>query len=454
MPEVNKLARGAHNILTRSFGLRRDQNLLIFADAGSLEVIEAIARTAHELGIHVTSFFVPRVLQTMMTTSENLPLPAEAAVREADAILSCLSDHPELRNYRVRVLQTGWSRRAKLGHAPGMTPDILRMADTDYAALCEQAQLIALTLLLGKRTEIVTTDSQGREYRLSAEIGGWEHPPGISDGVIRDGAWDQLPPGEVYVVPRSASGQIVINGSLPGKVLRSGEELVLTFQDGRLTGIAPEDGATARHLHETQIAFAERRHDPNWTNLAEIGFGLNPTVPDLCGVSTVDEKKAHTLHIALGHSLNLGGDVDSVIHCDMTIRKPTVYVSGRLIMKKGDWRINEADWRLDHRNVTVPAGWWDGVTHIGRSGVRTERENGRLVCVWNAGQGRWDSAPVGLEGTARLAARVYDLLPETGNPVERDRLTLEASQAGVPAVAVAGLLWVMHRFDLVRLTTT
>lgn len=454
MPEVNKLARGAHNILVRSFGLRRDQNLLIFADADSLEVIEAIARAGHELGIHVTSFFVPRVLQAEMKASENLPLPAEAAVREADAILSCLSDLPELRNYRVRVLQTGWSRRAKLGHAPGLTPDILRMADTNYDALSEQAQLIALTLLLGKRMEIVSTDSQRREYRLTAEIGGWEHPPGISDGVIRDGAWGNLPPGEVFVVPRAADGQIVVNGSLPGRVLRPGEELTLTFQGGRLTAIAPDDCPAARHLRETQIAFAERRHDPNWTNLAEIGFGLNPSVPDLCGTSTVDEKKAHTLHIALGHSLSLGGDVDSVIHCDMIIRKPTVYVSGRLIMKKGDWRINEADWRLDHRNVAVPAGWWDSVTHIGRSGVRTERENGRLVCAWNAGQGRWDSAPIGLEGTARLAARVYELLPDTGSPVDRDRLTLEASQAGVPAVAVAGLLWVMHRFDLVRLTTT
>jgi hypothetical protein len=220
----------------------------------------------------------------------------------------------------------------------------------------------------------------------------------------------------VFVVPRAGDGQIAINGSLPGRVLRPGEELVLTFQGGRLAGITPEDCPAARHLRETQIAFAERRRDPNWTNLAEIGFGLNPTVPDLCGISTVDEKKAHTLHIALGHSLSLGGDVDSVIHCDMIIRKPTVYVSGRLIMKKGDWRINEADWRLDHRNV-ADARRLVGQRHtLGRSGVRTERENGRLVCAWNAGQGRWDSTPIGLEGTARLAARVYDLLPRYWQP--------------------------------------
>lgn len=452
MPEVNKLARAANNILTRSFGLRRDQNLLIFADAGSLEVVEIIARAAHELGIHATTLFVPRVLQSEMDPAENLPLPAEAAVREADAILSCLSDQPEHRNYRVRVLQTGWSRRAKLGHAPGLTPDILRMADTDYAAISEQAQLLALALILGKRMEIVTTDSQRREYRLNATVGGWEYPPGISDGVIRDGSWGNLPPGEVYIVPRGGEGQIVINGSVPGRVLAAGEELILTVREGRLEKIEPDDSPPARHLLETQIAYAQRRKDPNWTNLAEIGFGLNPAVHDLAGVGIVDEKKAHTVHIALGHSLALGGDVDSVIHCDMIAKKPTVYVSGRLVLKKGDWRINEADWRLDHRNVTVPAGWWERVSQVGRSGVRAERENGRLVCVWNAGRGRWDSAAVGVEATARLAARVYELLPETGSPVARDRLALEASQSGVPAVAMPGLLWVMHQFDLVRVT--
>jgi hypothetical protein len=263
-----------------------------------------------------------------------------------------------------------------------------------------------------------------------------------------------LPPGEVYVVPRDGDGEIVINGSLPGKVLSASEELILTFQEGRLTKIEPEECPAARHLQETQIAYAERRGDPNWSNLAEIGFGLNPAVHELQGVSIVDEKKAHTIHVALGQSTFLGGSVDSLIHCDLIVKKPTVYVSGRLIMKRGDWRLNEADWRMDHRNVAVPVGWWERLAAIGRSGVRTEREGGRLVCAWNAGRGRWDSAAVGLDQTARMAARVYDLLPENGGAIAKERLVVDASQVGVPAANIAGLFWVMHQFDLVRLATS
>ena len=54
----------------------------------------------------------------------------------------------------------------------------------------------------------------------------------------------------------------------------------------------------------------------------------------------------------------------------MIVKKPTVYVNGRLIMKRGDWRINEGDWRLDHRSVTVPVGWWESLGQVGRSAAR------------------------------------------------------------------------------------
>ena len=450
MTDNARLSRAAHNILVRSFGLRRDQNLLVFADVTSLDVIEVVARVARDLHITTTALFVPRVLQLDMGPFESLPLPTEAAVREADAILSCLSDHPEHLHYRMRVLHASWGRRARLAHAPAMSLEMLRTLDTDYAAIGEQAQLLSLALILGRRIEIVTTDSSRREHRLNVRVGGWAYPPGINDGVIREGSWSTLPPGEVNFVPRDGDGRIVINGSVPGKVLGAGEELLLTFREGRLVTIEPEDSPVARYLYDSQFTHAERRGDTNWSNLAEVGFGLNPAVQDLTGLGVVDEKKDHTIHIALGNSTGLGGDVESVIHCDMIVKKPTVYVNGRLIMKRGDWRINEGDWRLDHRSVTVPVGWWESLSQVGRSAARTEREGGRLTCVWNAGRGRWDSAPIGVEQTSRLAARLYDLLPENGSPVTKERLISLAEQAGIPAVVLPRLVWVMAQFDLVR----
>lgn len=453
MSDAAKLNRAANNILTRSLNLRRDQNLLIFADANSLEVAELLTRAADELGITTTTLFVPRVAQSEAHAAESLPLPIEAAIREADGVLSCLSDRAEHLSYRLRVLHASWNRRTKLAHAPGLTLDILAAADTDYAAISEAAQLLATVLLLGKRMEVVTTDSRGQEHRLQVTLGGWNHPPGISDGVIPDGAWGNLPPGEVYITPREGMGEVVINGSLPGKVLRQGEELTLTVRGGQVVDIQPEAGPVARHLHATQIAHAERRGDPHWSNLAEIGFGLNPDIHDLSGVMLADDKKAHTLHIGLGQSISLGGSVDSTIHCDLVVRRPTVYVNGRLVLKRGDWRINEADWRQDYRTVTVPEGWWPGFTHVRRSGVRTEREGGRLVCVWDAGRGRWDSTPVGNEQTARLAARLYELLPDGGVVISKDALLEAVVRAGFPFSATPNVLWVMYLYDLVRLLT-
>lgn len=450
MTDTAKLNRAAYNILTRTFNLRRDQNLLIFADANSMDVVDVITRVARELRISATAVYVPRVLQSEMGANESLPLPVEAAIRESDAILSCLSDLPEHLSYRMRVLHASWGRRARFAHAPGMNLALLGTIDADYAAISEQAQLLSLALILGKRLEIVTTDKERRERRLNVRVGGWEYPPGINDGTIREGAWSNLPPGEVYVVPRDADGQIVINGSVPGRVLGPSDEIILTFREGRLAEMQPEECPSARHLRETQFGYAERRGDANWSNLAEVGFGLNPAVQDLTGYGIIDEKKAHTIHVAVGHSAGLGGDVESIIHCDMIARKPTVYVNGRLIMKRGDWRINEADWRLDHRTVTIPVGWWESVGTLARSGARTERESGRLTCVWNAGRGRWDSASVGMEQTARLAARVYDLLPENGIPVGKGRVVALAEQGGVPGSALPGLFWVMQQFDLVR----
>ena len=68
--------RAAHNIIQRSFGLRPDQDLLIFADLGSLEAANLVAETARRCGVFATVFFVPHLIQSEFSPNESLPLPS------------------------------------------------------------------------------------------------------------------------------------------------------------------------------------------------------------------------------------------------------------------------------------------------------------------------------------------------------------------------------------------
>ena len=189
---------------------------------------------------------MPHLIQSRFGPNESLPLPVEAAIREADAVLSCLSDRAEHLAYRRRVLRTSWSRRTKMAHAPGLTLEVLRLADADYDLMRQRCQTLATALVLGRVAELITVDSRQQQHRLRIDLPGWDFPPGISDGRIADGAWSNLPPGESFVVPVGASGTIVVNGSIPGMALAPGQELIVTFRDGRLADLAPEDGPAAR----------------------------------------------------------------------------------------------------------------------------------------------------------------------------------------------------------------
>lgn len=452
MTSETSLTRAARNIIEKSLELRVHQNLLIFADPGSLDAANLVAETAQRSGVLPTIIFVPFSFQTRFDRHESLPLPIEAAIRETDAVLNFLSGEAETMAYRQRVLRTSWGRRVKVAHCPGMNLEILRMADVDYDLIRQRCHLLATALVLGKHGVIKTTDSQGGDHCLEVDIAGWEFTPGIGDGVIPDGAWANLPPGETFMLPLSGRGSIAINGSIPGRVLQPGEELILSFRDGRLVQVQPDDSPAARHLQKTQIDFAKSHADPNWSNLAEVGFGVNPAIRQLTGIPLVDEKKAGTIHIALGDSDALGGKVGSTIHCDLVVERSTVHIDGRLLLEQGQWRATESDWLPDYSTIEAPSEWWKSVREIRRSGARTERLGDLLVRYWNSGPGRWDHTPVGTEQTARLVALLYGALPEQRETISRERLLEAAKRAELSEEMTACLLWVMRRYDLVRLS--
>lgn len=88
MSEQGDLSKATRNILVRSLELNRDQNLLIFTDPNAVDVAEAVAKAAGDLDVLVSIVYVSQCMQEHFESWERLPHPIEAAMQEADAILT------------------------------------------------------------------------------------------------------------------------------------------------------------------------------------------------------------------------------------------------------------------------------------------------------------------------------------------------------------------------------
>lgn len=456
MPDTELLQSAALNLLARSLRLREHRNLLIIADPAALDLAELLMRHARERSIHATCIYVPRAQQAAHRKGDDLPTPLLEAIRSADGVLSCLADGPAFLPFRGAVLQASITPFTRTLHAPGLTLTTLGAAAVDYELVHRWCSDLALPLVMGRRLEIVSTDHLGETHRLVVTLPGWDSPPAISDGVVDEGRWANLPPGETFILPAGGDGAIAINGSLPGKVLAGADSTVLHFEHGRLVEWAPEDGAATHHLFATQLDAARLDGDPNWSRLAEIGFGVNPLIGKLIGVEAYDEKKAGTIHIALGGNSELGGRIAASIHCDLVVERPTVAIDGRLLLENGESRLQVTDWLFDIYELQQGpdagdlATWWRTVTAVHRSVARAEVSEGRLYRVWAIRSGRYGRLPVGTPRSAEMAASVYNLLPENAALIGCEDLVERAAQAGISSLLTPACVRLLLQYDLVR----
>ena len=68
-------------------------------------------------------------------------------------------------------------------------------------------------------------------------------------------------------------------------------------------------------------------------------YRINMVFLKVSGNLLEDEKVKGTIHLAFGNSRGMGGDNDVPVHIDCVIRKPSVYIDGRLVIEEGEWRI-------------------------------------------------------------------------------------------------------------------
>lgn len=444
-PEIS----GAKQIVQRCLGLTKGQSLLIFADKKTSDVASIIAEAAEQLAVPSTIIFVPVSLQRRIPEEIDLSLLAQGAAKEAWAILNCVNPSAECMAFRKFILETQWSARTKVGHMPGANLKVLQLANVDFNQLISDCHAVEIALARGCSLAFISRASDGTTHRLDADIGGWERLPVASDGVISNGVWGNVPSGETYIAPveGSAEGSIVINGSIPGLLIRRDEQIVIQFQKGRVVSITPDDNRTARLLQKEQIDRAVDAGDENWRNLAEVGIGLNPAVDRLTGNMLFDEKAAGTAHIALGLNTFMGGLVNSKIHCDMVVRAPTILVDGKPILKKGKLCDIESEWRESYRNVVLHESPLQDAQQVSRSGIEASFQNHHLARILRPEPGRVSTCVVGDDETARLAQTMYMLLPEDSTWVDIERLD---TQKGWDPGLVRRVLHLMLEYGLIN----
>lgn len=322
--QLAPLMKGAMIAVRDCMGVQPGEQVLVVTDTGKLSIAESFFLALHALGVDGTMM----VMTPRSHHAEEPPKEVKAALCTCDVAL--LVTTMSLTHTRARMEAT--EKGVRVASMPGVTEDMLTIGamTADYHKVSELSWKI--TRILEEGREVIITTDRGTNLRMSISGRKPGMPP--DDGLYRErGRWGNLPAGEAYIAPveESVEGLAVIDGSMsPLGVL--GEPIRLEIVRGKVVSI--EGGREAQALSR----FLEGLGDPNAYYVGELGIGTNEKAR-VTGNILEDEKAFHTVHIALGMNLDMGGRIDSKTHNDGIIVNPTVVVDGKVIMDRGVFTI-------------------------------------------------------------------------------------------------------------------
>lgn len=308
MPDDAELARAATTAVDQCLALRSGETCTVVYDAGT----EAVAAALHGVATERTDAAVLVKYPIGETHGSEPPAPVAGALRESDVFFAPTSRSLSHTRARQRACEHG-ARGATL---PGITPEVFTAGlDADYDTIAGTCRDL-LDQVDGAEVIHVETDA-GTDLAVEPGDRRW-----LADtGIVHDpGSFSNLPAGEVFVSPTTASGRVVIDGTMRPHGLLT-EPIELTVEDGFVTHISD---ASVRETVETAAeTVGEAAH-----NVAELGIGANDGVAELVGSVLLDEKAAGTVHVAIGDDASIGGDTEAPIHLDGVIREPRVTADG------------------------------------------------------------------------------------------------------------------------------
>ncbi len=305
-----RLVRNAKAALSQLLELREGENFLVVTDEATLQVGEAFRTAAEAFGTRPARY----VLREDQRPLKEIPEELMVLVPDVDVAVTCFAGRVEETPFRISLLQALCKVARRVGHAPGITIDMLREGpmEVDYEVLAIDAH--DLMRRLDGAIEVRLTAPGGTDLLLNLA-----DRPFLTDTVIADGGWGNLPCGEIWCAPVEESGEgvLVCDGSIgdlgavPGPVR-------LLVRKGKVTDVDCSDAAFKERIVDALSA------DEAASIVGELGIGLNPGAR-VTGNLLEDEKAARTAHVAFGNNEDAGGGRNrSRTHRDFLVLKPTM----------------------------------------------------------------------------------------------------------------------------------
>jgi len=316
--DEKELTRGARQLVEVNGRVAEGEPVVIVTDPEMERYATLVAEAARARGAVVTTCIIPVRGQD----GQEPPEPVARAMAEARVIFSPVS----ISITHTRAMRSALEAGARAILMTAYTDEILTspaLLETDFQAQAAICHKIGDALTGGSQLRL--TSPKGTDLTFSME----GRTANVLTNLPDPGQLAPVPDIEVNVVPvtGSANGRLIADASIPYLgigILK--EPVVCTMEDGYITKM--EGGPEADRLRVYLSSFGDR----NCFNVAELGVGLNPNAR-LTGEMLEDEGVLGTIHIGIGTSHTLGGEIMAPTHYDLLMWEPTIEVDGRVIQR-------------------------------------------------------------------------------------------------------------------------
>ncbi|MED5563487.1 MAG: leucyl aminopeptidase, partial [Gemmatimonadota bacterium] len=292
--------------------------VVVVTDPTMQRYADAVGTAAREAGADVTLCVIPLRSQD----GQEPPPPVARAMAEAAVIFSPV----RVSITHTRAMRTALEAGARVCMMTAYTDAIMTssaLLETDFEGQAEVCRRLGAAFTEGE--SVLLTSPRGTDLHFGIE----DRVANVLTNIPEPGELGPIPDIEVNVVPvtGSAEGTIVADASVPYLGIGILEDpVVCSVHEGYIVEMT--GGEQADFLREHLESFS----DPHCFNVAELGVGLNPNAR-LTGEMLEDEGVMGTIHIGIGTSHTLGGEIVAPTHYDLIMWEPTITVDGRVVQR-------------------------------------------------------------------------------------------------------------------------